>query len=219
VSWRVVVPFKGAPSSKSRLAAHFDVDTRHALALAFLRDALAAVRATPDVAGVVVVSSEPGLSALFPDEAGLAPVTLTPDPRHGLNGAIEHGIRVARAAERGAHLAVLLGDLPELTSREFAAALAAAGRHPKAYVTDAAGSGTSMIALAPGCAAQPRFGAGSAAAHEDAGFVRLDVPAHSGLRRDVDEPADVDRIARPGRHTAAVLPLALQRAAAGEPRA
>jgi 2-phospho-L-lactate guanylyltransferase len=209
VSWRVVVPFKGAPSSKSRLAARFDVDTRHALALAFLKDALAAVRAAPAVVGVVVVSSEPGLAALFPDGAGLAPVAVTPDPRHGLNGAIEHGIRVARAAEHGAHVAVLLGDLPELTSAEFSAALEAAVRHPLSYVTDAAGSGTAMITLAPGTAQKPQFGAGSAAAHAAAGFVRLDVPAGSGLRRDVDEPADVDRISRPGRHTAAVLPAAV----------
>jgi 2-phospho-L-lactate guanylyltransferase len=205
VTWRVVIPFKGAPSSKSRLAVRFDDLARHALALAFLRDVVAAAREAHGVDGVVIVSSDPGLAALFPDEPPLAPVTITPDPRHGLNGAIAHGIRVARSGDSGAHIAVLLGDLPELTAAELSAALTAAARHPFAYVTDAAGTGSSMITLAPGETAQPHFGAGSAAAHEAAGFARLDIAPGSGLRRDVDCPGDVDRIAAPGRHTRAVL--------------
>ena len=205
MTWRVVIPFKGAPSSKSRLAARFDDLARHALALAFLRDVVAAARAADRVDGVVIVSSEPGLAAFFPDEAPLAPVAITPDPRHGLNGAVAHGIRVARAADAAAHVAALLGDLPELTAAELSAALEAAARHPFAYVTDAAGTGTSMITLAPGEAALPHFGAGSAAAHDAAGFARLDLAPESGLRRDVDCPGDVDRIAAPGPHTRAVL--------------
>jgi 2-phospho-L-lactate guanylyltransferase len=205
VSWRVVIPFKGAPNSKSRLAARFDDLARHALALAFLQDVVAAVRATPGVDGVMLVSSEHGLGALFAADPDLAPVTVTPDPRHGLNGAIAHGIRAARADDPAAHIAVLLGDLPELTAGELADALGAAARHPLATVTDAAGTGTSLITLAPGETAEPQFGAGSAAAHAASGFARLDIVSTSGLRRDVDAPDDVDRIERPGRHTAAVL--------------
>ena len=205
MTWRVVIPFKGAPSSKSRLAARFDDLARHALALAFLRDVVAAARAADGVDGVVIVSSDPGLAAFFPEDAALAPVTITPDPRHGLNGAIAHGIRVARVAGADAHVAVLLGDLPELTAGELSAALSAAAQHPFCFVTDAAGTGSSMITLAPGEAAQPHFGARSAAAHETAGFIRLDLAPESGLRRDVDCPDDVDRIAAPGPHTRAVL--------------
>jgi len=205
VTWRVVIPFKGAPSSKSRLAARLDDLSRHALALAFLQDAVAAVRATPGVTGVTLVSSEPGLHSLFAADSALAPIELVPDPRDGLNGAIEHGIRAARAGDADAHVAVLLGDLPELTADELAGALEAAGRHPLSYVTDAAGTGTTMITLAPREAAEPHFGAGSAAAHAAAGFAPLELPAGSGLRRDVDAPDDLDRIASPGRYTAAVL--------------
>ena len=205
MTWRVVVPFKGAPSSKSRLAARLDDLSRHALALAFLQDVVAAVRATPGVDGVTLVSSEPGLATLFPDAQGLAPVGLTPDPRRGLNGAVAHGIRVARTADPAARVAALLGDLPELTAGELGDALGAATGHPLAYVTDAAGTGTSLITLAPGAVAEPSFGAGSAAAHAAAGFMLLDVPATSGLRRDVDAPDDVDAIAAPGQFTRAVL--------------
>lgn len=205
MSWLVVIPFKGAPSSKSRLAARFDDLSRHALALAFLQDVVAAVRETPGVARVLIVSSEPGLATLFPETPGLAPLALTPDPRHGLNGAIAHGIRVARAADSSAHVAVLLGDLPELTARELGDALGAAVRHPLAAVTDAAGTGTSLITLAPAAVGEPHFGVGSAAAHAAAGFVFLDVPVASGLRRDVDAPDDVDGISAPGPFTRAVL--------------
>lgn len=209
MTFRVVIPFKGAPNSKSRLAARFDDLARHALALAFLQDVVAAARATPDVAGVMIVSSEPGLPALFPTAPGLAPIEITADPQQGLNGAIAHGIRAARAADARAPVAVLLGDLPELTADELSGALAAASRHPLAYVPDAAGSGTSLVALAADETAEPRFGAGSAAAHAAAGFVPLDVSVESGLRRDVDAPDDVDRIARPGRYTRAVLAAVL----------
>jgi 2-phospho-L-lactate guanylyltransferase len=205
MTWRVVIPFKGAPSSKSRLAARFDDATRHALALAFLRDVTAAARSTPDVAGIVLVSSEPGIAALFPDERPQPAVEVTPDPRDGLNGAISHGIRAARAADPEAHVAVLLGDLPELIPEELQEALRAAARHPFAFVTDAAGTGTSLLTLAPGEAGEPHFGAGSAAAHAAAGYAPLEVPLTSGLRRDVDSPDDVDRIARPGAHTRLVL--------------
>ena len=205
MSWRVVVPFKGAPGSKSRLAARFDDATRHALALAFLRDAVVAVRGTSAVAGVVIVSSEPGLTALFGPEPGLAPVELTPDPGTGLNPAIAHGVRVGRAAAPDDHVAALLGDLPELTSDELAAALDAAAKHPLASVADASGAGTTMITLAPAVDATPHFGGASAAAHAAAGFALLDLPVSSGLRRDVDAPDDVDRIASAGANTRAVL--------------
>jgi len=205
VIWRIVIPFKGAPSSKSRLSARVDDVGRHALAVAFLRDVVVAVGRASGVTGVTLVSSEPGLAGLFADEPGLAPVGIAPDPRHGLNGAVAHGIRAVRAADPAAHVAALLGDLPELTTAEVSGALAAAAGHPLSYVADAAGTGTTMITLGPGATAEPHFGAGSAAAHEAAGFVRLDVPVGSGLRRDVDVPGDVDGIRQPGRYTAAVL--------------
>ncbi|MCL2793778.1 MAG: 2-phospho-L-lactate guanylyltransferase [Microbacteriaceae bacterium] len=205
MTWAVVIPFKGAPRSKSRLAERFDDATRHALALAFLQDTVAAVRGAAGVASVVVVSNEPGLPGLLEGDETAAELTFVPDPGDGLNAAIEAGLRAARAADPDAHRAALLGDLPELRPEELAAALAAAARHPLAFVTDAAGTGTTLIALAPGQNATPHFGAGSAAAHEAAGFAPLELPPDSGLRRDVDAPADLDALRAPGPHTRQVL--------------
>jgi 2-phospho-L-lactate guanylyltransferase len=211
VSWLVVIPFKGAPDGKSRLAGRFDDTQRRALALAFLQDTLAAVRGVPAVAGVTVVSSEPGLNRMLASAEGLAPaqarapIEVIPDPGNGLNAAIEHGIVSFRGGERSGHIAVLLGDLPALASEELAQALAAAEEYPQAFVPDAAGDGTTMITLAPDVDAPVLFGAGSAAAHAAAGYVRLELAADSGLRRDVDAPEDVDALERPGRHTRAAL--------------
>lgn len=211
MTWRVTIPFKGAPRSKSRLAERFDDATRHALALAFLRDTVAAVRSTPGVDAVVIVSNEPGLAVLLaheepsPGGGPLAAVEIVPDPGDGLNGAIAAGIRSARAGDAEAHIAALLGDLPELTAGELSAALGAAASHPLAAVTDASGTGTTLITIAPTVEATPRFGAGSAAAHAAAGFTRLELAASSGLRRDVDAPADVDGLVSPGVHTRAAL--------------
>ena len=43
----------------------------------------------------------------------------------------------------------------------------------------------------PGTAFRPRFGPGSAARHRAAGAAEITRPGLAGLRRDVDEPADL----------------------------
>ncbi|HEY0248211.1 MAG TPA: 2-phospho-L-lactate guanylyltransferase [Gryllotalpicola sp.] len=211
MSWLVVIPFKGAPDSKSRLAERFDDATRNALAVAFLQDTVSAARGIAGVAGVTIVSNQPGLGRLLSAPEGIAParpvapVEVIADPGDGLNAAITHGIASFRGAEPGGHIAALLGDLPALVPDELAAALALAEKHPMSFVPDAAGDGTTMITLAPGVAGQVLFGVGSAVAHAVAGYVPLDVPAASGLRRDVDSPVDLERLAAPGKHTRGVL--------------
>ena len=57
-------------------------------------------------------------------------------------------------------------------------------------MADVAGSGTTLLAAAPGVPPAPRYGPGSAATHRDSGAVALtgDWPS---LRRDVDTPTDL----------------------------
>ena len=87
-------------------------------------------------------------------------------------------------------MALLSADLPALRPAELTAALAAAAAHARSFVPDAAGGGTTLLAAAPGVPADPRYGAGSAAAHRASGAVPLtgDWPS---LRRDVDTAADL----------------------------
>ena len=173
--WTIVIPVKGTASAKSRLGGSAE------LALAIALDSVAAA---VEVAPVVVVTphAEPF------EELGARVVA---DPGSGLNGAIAAGIA---AAGDGA-VAVLLGDVPALRPAELAAALTAAERHPLSFVPDADGEGTVLIAALRSSDHAPAFGADSRALHLAAGYVELDVPVDSGLRRDVDTPEQLAALA------------------------
>jgi 2-phospho-L-lactate guanylyltransferase len=188
ISWTVVIPVKGTASAKSRLGGSAE------LALAI---ALDTVSAAMGAARVVVVTT-PEASAPF----DALDVLVAIDPEEGLNAAIADGIA---AAGDGA-VAVLLGDVPALQTSELSAALKAAEQHPLAFVADAEGEGTVLItALDPGDHS-PAFGVGSRQAHQAAGYVELDFPADSGLRRDVDTPEHLAAVSsRVGPRTAVFL--------------
>ncbi len=173
--WTVVIPVKGTTSAKSRLGASTE------LALAIALDTVAAASAF----SVVVVTSA-GIAAQF--EALDARVVL--DEGHGLNAAVAQGIAVASGP-----VAVLLGDVPALQPGELAAALDLAGQHPRAFVADADSDGTVLITALDGADHRPTFGAYSRAAHLAAGYVELDIPLDSGLRRDVDTPEQLAALA------------------------
>lgn len=177
--WTVVIPVKGTPGAKSRLAPALPDDARAVLARAFALDTVGAALAAASVDRVIVVGDDPSVAggAEFLPEAGGA--------ARGLLGAIRHGIADARR-ERDVPVAVLLGDLPALRPEELDAALVAARRHPLAFVRDADGTGTTLAAAASGVAIDPQFGPGSAARHAAAGFVELEASAWPGLVRDVD---------------------------------
>ncbi|MGC4943245.1 2-phospho-L-lactate guanylyltransferase [Kribbella sp. DT2] len=110
-------------------------------------------------------------------------------PANGLNEALEHGAAVAAAEFPGARIAALSADLPALRPDELTAALAACVAD-RSFVIDQPGTGTTMLAAAPGVALDPRFGVGSALAHQASGAVPLDLAIPS-VRRDVDTAADL----------------------------
>ncbi len=172
--WTVVIPVKGTVSAKSRLGASAE------LALAIALDTVAAVLSVPErVEGhdVVVVTS-PSIAPQF--EALGARVVL--DAERGLTAAVAQGI----AAAGNGRVAVLLGDVPALQSHELAGALELALQHPLAFVPDADNDGTVLITALRAADHRPAFGVHSRAAHLAAGYVELDIPLDSGLRRDVD---------------------------------
>ena len=183
-----MVPVKGTPGAKSRLGAD------RALADAIALDTVTAAVA----AGVRVIVVTPSASRVFD---GLD-VTLVDDPGSGLAAAVRAGLDGAGSGPTAA----LLGDLPALLPADLAAALHAASAFPRALVPDAEGEGTTLItALRPSDHA-PAFGPDSRARHLAAGYVELDVPCDSGLRRDVDTAADLAALAsRVGSATAAAL--------------
>ena len=213
-TWRVVVPVKGTAAAKSRLSLVAG-RRRYDLAVALALDTIAAAADTPGVRLVVVTSD--GLIAAEAEGLGAAVV---PDPGTGLGAAIDAGVEQA-ARDGTAGVAVLLGDLPALRPADLAAALAACRRAGTAFVPDADGDGTVLLAATEPAWLRPAFGPGSAHAHAaHAARLDLDLPR---LRRDADVAADLARAARlgVGARTAALLraaPDLMDTAAPGDPR-
>lgn len=216
-NWTVLLPVKVLARAKSRLAV-LAGPRRWEIALAMASDTVAAVVDCPQVARVIVVTSDPlageRLAALgaivvpdvFAGAAGLdgpggpggernAPRTGDGSQR-GLNGALLHGAAVASRRWPGTALAALPADLPSLRPAELATALRAAAGTARAaggaaFVPDAAGVGTTLYAVLPGGGFLPAFGGASRARHAMGGAAELALDTVPGLRRDVDTPDDL----------------------------
>jgi 2-phospho-L-lactate guanylyltransferase len=214
-SWTVLLPVKVLARAKSRLAV-LAGERRRELALALAADTVAAVLACPEVARVLVVTSDPVAGPLLaslgavivPDEPAGLDGAAGPDgpdgpagpegpgdlgPQDPLNAALRHGAAVATRRWPGTGLAALTADLPALTSAELATALRAAGATAgrAAFVPDAAGVGTTLYAVPPGGDFLPLFGGASRARHAASGAAEIDLDGMAGLRRDVDTPEDL----------------------------
>jgi 2-phospho-L-lactate/phosphoenolpyruvate guanylyltransferase len=201
--WTVLLPVKVLARAKSRLAV-LAGDRRHALALALASDTVCAVIACPEVARVIVVTSDPvagprlaALGAHIIPEAIGNPVELSREEKdgsqHALNAALLRGAAAAARRWPGTGLAALTADLPALRPAELATALRAAGQGipGAAFVPDAAGVGTTLYAVPPGGEFRPMFGGASRARHAAAGAAELALDGIAGLRQDVDTPDDL----------------------------
>lgn len=204
-SWAVVVPVKLLSRAKSRLAEAAG-SLRERLALALAVDTVTAALACTRVRGAVAVTDDP-LAGQELEQAGARVVPDEPDS--GLNAALRYGAARAAAAAPGVGVAALSADLPALRPDELARVLDAAPGHEVAFVSDAAGSGTTLYATAPGVTLAPAFGPGSRRRHAEAGAHELDLDGIESVRRDVDTPADLRRALKlgVGHHTAEVARL------------
>jgi 2-phospho-L-lactate guanylyltransferase len=113
---------------------------------------------------------------------------VVPDlPRAGLNPALEHGAELLRAETPGLGVATVSADLPSLRPADLQDLLRRT--QARAFVADAAGTGTTVLAAAPGHPLGARYGLGSRAGHAASGALELD--GDPRLRRDVDTPVDL----------------------------
>jgi 2-phospho-L-lactate guanylyltransferase len=197
--WTAVIPVKRLSMAKSRLRGAVD-DVRHEeLALAMVRDTVAAVLRSAAVGRLLVVTDDPVVTAAVT----AAGAEVVPDkPAAGLNAAFRYGSDTV-AGTAGPRV-VLAGDLPALTGVDLTDVLT--GVRERSFVADAAGTGTVLLAAPPGVALDPRFGVGSAAAHAASGARPL-TGYWPGLRQDVDTPADLYEVLSlgAGLHTCALL--------------
>ncbi|NJP51696.1 2-phospho-L-lactate guanylyltransferase [Streptomyces sp. SBST2-5] len=187
MQWTLLVPLKPLAQAKSRLSDTADDRLRPGLALAFAQDTVAAALACAAVRDVVVVTDD----ALAARELAAQGAAVVPDaPRAGLNAALDHAAREVRARGAGA-LAALNADLPALRPRELARALECAAAFPRAFLADAAGTGTTLLSAAPDHALRPLFGPDSRTRHRASGAVELLPDPVDSVRQDVDTGADL----------------------------
>lgn len=178
VSWTIIVALKAMPAAKSRLMPASAGPREHAELVEAIRSDTLSVAAS--AGQVLVVLDRPGV------DSGGWPVLVQHEA--GLNAAVREGETQVRAVRPGDAVAALVGDLPALTTTELTAALTIAARHPRAFVADAAGTGTTLLTAAPGVHLQPAFGPGSATRHA---AIAHYVEAGPGLRLDVDTATDL----------------------------
>ena len=188
-TWTVVLPVKVLARAKSRLAV-LAGSRRADLALALASDTVSAVVACPEVARVIVVTSDAKAASRL---AALGAIVVPDEPSDGLNAALRRGASVASDRWPDSGIAALAADLPALRAAELGRALraASAASGGAAFVPDAAGIGTTMYAVMPGVAFRPMYGGASRARHASAGAVELSLESVPGLRRDVDTPEDL----------------------------
>lgn len=210
-SWTLVLPVKRLTIAKSRLADAYP-QHRPEFALAFAVDTTAAALATPMVHGVVVVTDDLTVAAAV---TALGAKVEADRPDLGLNEALAHGAAVA--AREGTGVAAMSADLPALRPAELTSVLAACGTG-RSFVIDLPGTGTTLLAAGPGVELDPRFGVGSALAHQASGAVPIDHPGIISVRRDVDTAADLAHAVQlgVGPQTAEVMSLVLGAATGSE---
>ena len=182
-----LVPVKPPALGKSRLVGLTD-DARRALAAAFALDTVAACLSADAIAEVLVATDD----ATFSVE--LAAPRRGHDPRRRRDGPQRHAAPV-----RGRGATALAGrssrsrsprDLPAVRAEDLDEALGAVAPGEPAYVADADGLGTTLYTAAYD-AFDPRFGPGSALAHDATGARAILAPLPR-LRRDVDDLHDLD---------------------------
>jgi 2-phospho-L-lactate guanylyltransferase len=201
----VVVPLKPPAEGKSRLAPAVGA-LRPRLALAFALDTVSAARRCGAVTRVVAVCDDEHAGA----QLALAGAVVIPDaPASGLNAALAHGVRYARTVLGAGAVAAISADLPALRPAELGRVLDAAAGHPRAFLADTQGVGTTLLSAAAGVSLRPVFGGASRSAHAASGAVELRLDDVHSVRRDVDTGADL-RVALAlgaGRHTLTTLGL------------
>ena len=187
---RIIVPHRGLAVAKTRLAQVLDDADREALALRLLERVL---RVAHDACSDVVVITPSSALDRVVAEAG---ATLVVQRGMGLNAGLDQARDAARSDGIG-RLAILHGDLPNLTAADIEALLRPIEDEAGvAIAPDRAGAGTNGLALRPIDAIPFRFGPGSFAAHLDeaqrAGLPLATVE-RPGLAFDLDTPADLAR--------------------------
>ena len=189
-----VIPVGALEGAKSRLGGSLDAEERQDLVRYLLDRTISAVRGSPTIERVAVVS--PDLEVLsVAKQSGAAPIEQVGT---GLNEGLEQAVRWAIESGASAVL-IVAADLPSVSAAAIhqvvatAAAAVQPGRGLVLVVPDRHGRGTNALLLSPPDVIRPSFGEDSRAAHEAAaraaGALNIELDGPLGL--DLDLPADL----------------------------
>jgi 2-phospho-L-lactate guanylyltransferase len=175
--WTAIIPFNFGRPRKTRLSAILTETERDGLAMAMAQRVVAALRTSPSVSAIRLLS---------PVDPVLPGTAWVEDRARGLNGEL----MAARDALAYVPALLIHADLPLLTGEDVEALLAAAGPTGAAIAPDMARLGTNALALAGGRTVTLAFGENSLALHR-AGLPDAPLVERRGLTCDVDDEASL----------------------------
>ncbi len=207
--WTAIVPVKPWALAKSRLA--LPSAEREQMARAFTLDVLEVLISSESIRHVIIVSAEQELL----EARGHGMTVLADRPLlscDGLNDAVVAGGYWALSRRRESPVVVVPGDLPALNVESLEGALELLSPWEQAFVPDARGAGTTLLAASRPSALQPMYGVWSAKQHRIRGARAVET-VDERVRCDVDTVEDLAHVKHlgVGRHTAAALRNALVR--------
>jgi 2-phospho-L-lactate guanylyltransferase len=181
-----IVPVKPFARAKRRLAPLLSPPERIALCRAMLGDVLAALRASPDIGEVLVVTSDSDAAILAGDNGA----SVIADGDNNLNTAISLGLQ--HLAGRGQAAAVIVpADLPQLSPTTLAACRKAMEYQVSIAIVPATyDGGTNLLAMRPIGLISPSFGPDSFAHHTAAARA---AGANPLILKDSEANSDIDR--------------------------
>ncbi|HEX2017287.1 MAG TPA: 2-phospho-L-lactate guanylyltransferase [Solirubrobacteraceae bacterium] len=191
-----ILPVKRLELAKQRLGSTLPEPARQQLARAMTTDVLIALRGTPALDAVAVVTADVQVRALA---AAHGAEVVTDTRSDGQSAAAQLGLDWAMAG--GAQRAVLVpGDCPALDPAELTSLLAGPPEVPSVVIVpDRHGTGTNALVLCPPTVIVPGFGPDSFARHQraaQAARVATRVARPPSLLLDVDTGADLGALRR-----------------------
>jgi 2-phospho-L-lactate/phosphoenolpyruvate guanylyltransferase len=186
-----IVPVKELDGAKQRLAGLLSPAQRRSLIEVMVGEVLEAVAGARGLAGIMVVTLDPQVTALA---TRLGARVVTDGARDGHTGSVTAGLRILAREGRGGMI-TLPGDIPAVTSAEIDAVLAAHLKAPSFTIAPAHDDLGSNAVVCSGPDAVPlRFGENSYFPHLAAARrcgIEPTVVRLPGIAMDIDHPADI----------------------------
>lgn len=187
----LILAVRGGPDAKSRCAHALPSHGGHALTMAMLADMLSVAAQVPAIGQIATVTPTEEIARLAESHGALA---IREDAAAGPNAAFALGCAQAAPGP----VLLMPGDLPEITTADFAALIAAHGRDGAVVLAPSASdAGTSAVMFDSTAPIAPAFGEDSFRRHHAAAIAsgrRVAIVRAPTLAHDLDRKADFARL-------------------------